>query len=106
MDKRKRNDNMLWMTPGVFSGSAKLQDLVEHVSITRQATEKESNPASHKKIAELADQVKSLELQVKELEQRWSQFVRESQQEREHLYRIVLLLKKEWELERDEHRHR
>lgn len=106
MEKRKRNDNMHWVPPGVLSGNAKLQNLVEHVSITKQADDKESKPVSQDKLAELEKKVKSLESQVLEWEQRWAKFVKAAQQEREHLYTIVLLLKKEWEMERDEHRHR
>jgi len=106
MDKRKRQDRMQWVTPGVFTGGTALQEMVEHMSITTQHERKESKSFPLEKGEELEEKVKRLESQLKEWEQRWMKQMKAAQHEREHLQQLVLMLKKEWEMERDEHRNR
>ncbi len=106
MDKRKRQDRMQWVTPGVFTGGTALQHIVEHISVTKPLDKKESQSYPLEKGEELEEKVERLEAQLKEWEQRWIKQMRIAQQERERLQQLVLLLKKEWEMERDEYRDR
>ncbi|MFS0555596.1 hypothetical protein [Brevibacillus sp. 179-C9.3 HS] len=59
----------------------------------------------------VGDQVQKLEQEVRELrealaawEERWKKLEENHMKEIQYLYRVVLSLKKEWEIERNEHR--
>jgi hypothetical protein len=105
MEKRKRREKKNWVTPGVFRGEPAIQNMVEQVSMTKQVARKESDADTLEKVKWLEEKVKNLEQQVTQWEERLGAYMKASRQEREHLQRIVLLLKKEWEMERDAHRH-
>lgn len=114
MEKRKKWELPHWVTPGVFSGHYVAEEAVERVSIAKPIEITVPLPLAAEKNGELEalrQQVKKLEEEMQELkgmvaswEKRCQEMEQEQDKERQHLYQVVLALKKEWEQERDEHR--
>jgi dynactin complex subunit len=106
MEKRRRNEPVHWVTPGVFTGTIHVQETLEQECVNNLPVRAREETALTQKIQALEEEMQTLKNQLQELEKKWAQFVKNNQREREHLYQVVLSLKKEWEMERDEHRHR
>lgn len=118
MEKRKKWDLPHWVTPGVFSGNFVVDEAVERISSVKP-TEKSTEKPMEKMIEirtqndpTLLEQVEKLELELTALkeelaswEKRMKELEEEQGKERQYLYQVVLSLKKEWESERNEHRH-
>ncbi|GAA4708710.1 hypothetical protein [Brevibacillus fulvus] len=106
MEKRRKSD-ALWVTPGVFSGSLKIEEAVGRISSVSQL---DWNPKPvedsqlKSQIEMLAQQIQQLQAQLAEWEQRWAMMKEEQNKERQYLYQVVLSLKQEWETERSVHR--
>lgn len=124
MEKRKKWDLPHWVTPGVFSGSYVVDEAVERITSFKpmeftlqkpSGSEKQSDEnlkEAVKQVEErLTERIRELEqklLEVKEqaaaMEKRWKAAEEAQAKERQHLYQVVLSLKKEWENERNAHR--
>jgi predicted RNase H-like nuclease (RuvC/YqgF family) len=108
MDKRKKNEPNIWVTPGVFSGSSDIEEAVGKINTLKQT---ESTPGSddtqylRDKMEQMNQQITQLQESLEAWELRWQALEEESKRERQYLYQVVLSLKKEWERERHEHRH-
>ena len=115
MEKRKKWEVPHWVMPGVFSGHYVAEEAVERVSTAKPIEITVPIPTAADKKAELEAltlQVQKLEEELHELkgvlaswEKRYQEMEQEQSKERQHLYQVVLALKKEWERDRDEHRH-
>lgn len=108
MERRKKGDNGQWVTPGVFSGSFVVEEAVEKTNTVRQCEQ----PLPAVEEQQLQMKMEQLETQLTDLrealvssEDRWKRMEADFKKEREYLYQVVLSLKKEWENERNEHRH-
>lgn len=108
MEKRKRIESPHWVTPGVFSGNYTVEEAVERVTTSKQL----DAPVQSIDDSLWKERMQMLESRLAELtqalttwENRWKTMEAENKKERQYLYQVVLSLKKEWEKERDEHRH-
>jgi hypothetical protein len=108
MDKRRKNEPNIWVTPGVFSGSPEIEEAVGKINAPKQTESTPGGDDTHNlrdKVEQLNQQVRQLQESLEAWEQRWQTLEEESKKERQYLYQVVLSLKKEWERERHEHRH-
>jgi len=124
MEKRKKWDLPHWVTPGVFSGKYVVDEAVERITsfkpmeITLQkpsSSEKQEDEACKEEMKQveekLMEQIQQLEVKLNEAkeqfaaaEKRWQAAEETQAKERQHLYQVVLSLKKEWENERNANR--
>jgi len=124
MEKRKKWDLPHWVTPGVFSGNYVVDEAVERITSFKpmeftlqkpSGSEKQSDEnltEAVKQVEErLTERIRELEqklIEVKEqaaaMEKHWKAAEEAQAKERQHLYQVVLSLKKEWENERNAHR--
>lgn len=113
MEKKKKWDLPHWVTPGVFSGQYVVDEAVERITCLKPMEITLHKPAEtdQKAADEMKEQVQRLELEIKQLKEQlvtWEQRYKEAEEaqtkERQHLYQVVLSLKKEWENERHAHR--
>jgi acetyl-CoA carboxylase alpha subunit len=106
VEKRKRMENPHWVTPGVFSGSFAVEEAVERItSIKLPEARTEDETPWKERVEKLEAQLSQLTEALSSWEERWKAMEAEHKKEREYLYQVVLSLKKEWEKERDDHRH-
>jgi len=115
MEKRKKGELPHWVMPGVFSGPVVAEEAVERMNPAKRMEITVAIPATGDRKEELEDltrQLQKLEAELEELKEALSGWVkrveemeRDQAKERQHLYQVVLALKKEWERNRDEHRH-
>ncbi|NGQ97305.1 hypothetical protein G3578_19390 [Brevibacillus sp. SYP-B805] len=106
MEKRRKSEKPHWVTPGVFSGAVQTQERLGQEPVSHALAQAEEQSELIGKITSLEQDMQTLQRQLQEWEKKWAHFVKASQRDREHLYQVVLSLKKEWEMERDENRHR
>ncbi|MGM0711658.1 hypothetical protein [Brevibacillus parabrevis] len=66
---------------------------------------RETDVATSEQLEKLEQEVAALKESLAAWEKRWKKAEEEQSKERQHLYQVVLSLKKEWESERNEHRH-
>ncbi|CFJ34045.1 Uncharacterised protein [Mycobacterium tuberculosis] len=113
MEKKKKWDLPHWVTPGVFSGQYVVDEAVERITCLKPVEMNLQKPqVVEKKVEEnLKEQIQRLELELKEVKEQlagWEKRSLEAEEaqtkERQHLYQVVLSLKKEWENERHAHR--
>jgi len=109
MDKKRKTEPILWLTPGVFSGPVEAKEAIGRIREPDHPAE-ESPQAdlrlAREQLTRLEEQVRQLQDALQSQDQRMEKLLEEQRKEREHLYQVVLSLKKEWEMERDAHRHR
>jgi hypothetical protein len=130
VEKRKRGEPPHWVMPGVFSGHVIIEEAVERVTsvklpellpfegpaskerieqpeepLWKERIEQPEEPLWKERIEQLEAQVAALRESLAAWEERFKALEAEQKRECEYLYQVVLSLKKEWEKERDEHRH-
>jgi flagellar motility protein MotE (MotC chaperone) len=118
VEKRKRGEPPHWVMPGVFSGHVIIEEAVERVTsvklpellpfegpASKERIEQPEEPLWKERIEQLEAQVAGLRESLAAWEERFKALDAEHKRECEYLYQVVLSLKKEWEKERDEHRH-
>lgn len=114
MEKRKKWDLPHWVTPGVFSGNFVVDEAVERTSSvnlsgkpleTTIEIRTQTDPILREQVEKLELEIATLREQLASWEKRMKQLEEEQSKERQHLYQVVLSLKKEWESQRNEHRH-
>ena len=66
---------------------------------------RETDVATSEELENLEREVASLKEELASWENRWKEFEESQKKEMQYLYQVVLSLKKEWEIERNEHRH-
>lgn len=66
---------------------------------------RETDVVTTEQLEKLEQEVAALKESLAAWEKRWKKFEEEQAKERQYLYQVVLSLKKEWESERNEHRH-
>jgi hypothetical protein len=106
VEKRKVIVNPHWVTPGVFSGSFVVEEAVERTTTIKltEASAADETPWKER-LEKLEAQLAHLTETLSSWEEHWKAMEAEQKKEREYLYQVVLSLKKEWEKERNEHRH-
>jgi len=105
MDKRKRSEQHAhWITPGVFSGRIQVQEAIGKTTAIHkeEQTERAEEPTTASFPPEAEEQIKSLQLELAEWKKRVQQLEQKFAKERDYLYQLVLLLKREWEEYRNE----
>jgi flagellar motility protein MotE (MotC chaperone) len=118
VEKRKRGEPPHWVMPGVFSGHVIIEEAVERVTsvklpellpfegpASKERIEQPEEPLWKERIEQLEAQVAALRESLAAWEERFKALEAAQKRECEYLYQVVLSLKKEWEKERDEHRH-
>lgn len=66
---------------------------------------RETDVVTTEQLEKLEQEVAALKESLAAWEKRWKKAEEEQAKERQYLYQVVLSLKKEWESERNEHRH-
>ncbi|WP_312108540.1 hypothetical protein [Brevibacillus reuszeri] len=66
---------------------------------------RETDVATSDELRSLEQEVATLKEEVTAWEKRWKEAEESQKKEMQYLYQVVLSLKKEWEIERNEHRH-
>lgn len=106
MEKRRKNDSSLWLTPGVFSGSYEIEEAVGKINEVKQeewTVRFDESFLLKEKLEQVKQEVAQLQEAVAMWEQRCQLMEEENRKERQYLYQVVLSLKREWERERNAH---
>lgn len=106
MEKRRKTDHSLWVTPGVFSGSYEVEEAVGKINTVKQeewTVRFDDSFLIKEKLEQLQQEVAQLQVAGSQWEKRCLMMEEENRKERQYLYQVVLSLKKEWEQERNEH---
>ncbi|UFJ42730.1 hypothetical protein LOK74_09650 [Brevibacillus humidisoli] len=99
MEKQKHGDTRYWITPGVFRGTFQVQHAVGQTAYVKKMQEGEET--QEEKIRSLEEQLQHVTVELERYKQEWEQFQEAIEKEREHLYKVVLSLKQEWESGRE-----
>ena len=94
----------------VQEGEAKLEAAPETkpelvLEPTFEIIMRETDVATSEELQNLEQEVASLKETVAAWEKKWKEAEESQKKEMQYLYQVVLSLKKEWEIERNEHRH-
>ncbi len=100
MEKRRKGDQVQWITPGAFCGIVEADDAVQRISATQETGSQINQDQVQEKIHQLENQLAAMQASLAEWEKKFQKAEAEHKKEREHLYQVVLMLKREWELQR------
>ncbi|WP_126427208.1 hypothetical protein [Brevibacillus marinus] len=98
MERQKHGDTRYWILPGVFRGTFEAEHAVGQTAYVKKLQEGEE--CQEDKIRSLEAQMQHMRTELERCRQEWEQFQAAMEKEREHLYKVVLSLKQEWESER------
>ncbi|MGG1659703.1 hypothetical protein [Brevibacillus sp. NRS-1366] len=87
----------------VEDGSKQKPELV--LEPTFEIIMRETDVATSEELQKLEQEVAALKETIAAWENRWKELEGNQKKEMQYLYQVVLSLKKEWEIERNEHRH-
>ncbi len=106
MDRKKRPEQPCWITSGLFDGMFEVQEAVGQIDYVKKSvrTHAEADPELVSRLEALEGRVEQLARELAAWAKNWQTFQEAGTRDREHLYQVVLSLKKEWEAGRDEHR--
>ncbi|MBO8162951.1 MAG: hypothetical protein H0Z34_04410 [Brevibacillus sp.] len=99
MARQKHSQTGYWITPGVFRGSFEVEHAVGQTAFVKKMPEEETT--QEERIRRMEEQLQQVCSELERYQQEWEQFQEEMEKEREHLYQVVLSLKKEWESRRE-----
>lgn len=95
---KKPHQSAHWVQPGVLRGYIR-ETNGQHHYIKRAVLEW---PATDEKWQKLEHEVEQLRSDIDTAQQKWNEVLEEIKREREYLYQVVLTLKKEWEMGRQQ----
>lgn len=95
MEKPKHGDTRYWILPGVFRGTFEAEHAVGQTAYVKKM--QDADPSQEDKIRILEEELRCMRTELERCRQDWEQFQAAMEKEREHLYKVVLSLKQEWE---------